>query len=68
MGILGTFRKNMNLKEASMIYKLSFEHIMSHSVFKCVFESILLYPHCLNACLLRKFGYQGFRNELKRLV
>jgi len=58
MAISGTFRNNMSLEEANMIYKLFFEYIMSHCIFKCVFESILLYSHCLLAyvpkCLLIK--------------
>ena len=46
MGILGTFTNNISLEEVSVNYKLFLEHIMSHWVFKCVFENILLNPCC----------------------
>jgi len=39
----------MSLKEANVTYKLLFEHNMSHCIFKCAFESILLCPSCLLA-------------------
>jgi len=32
-----------------VIYKLFFEYAISHCIFECVFESILLYPYCLLA-------------------
>ena len=52
----------ISLEEVSVIHKLFLEHIMSHCIFKSVFESILLNPCCLldyvpKCLLVGKFGH-----------
>ena len=54
-GISEAFRRIISLEEVSVIYKLFLENIMSHRIFKSVFESIVLNScaylfMCLNAC------------------